>query len=206
MRGQVAQLNRSPQHGCVSDADREKWDRRYADVGVKPIAAPSAWLTTYLPKIAPGPALDLACGRGRNALLLARHGFSVDAIDISAEGLRQAEQAASRDAVSVNWLCRDVLEDFEPTRQDYQLILMVHFMAPELLQRLPAYLAPGGWLLVEQHLRWPEAVGGPSSDRFRVASGEILSYIPDLTLVAMAEGKVQADSGPLALSRVLMRR
>ena len=80
----------------MSDADREKWDRRYAEAQPEQLAPPSAWLATYLSKITPGPALDIACGRGRNALLLAQHNFAVDALDISSEGLRQAGQAAAR--------------------------------------------------------------------------------------------------------------
>ena len=192
---------------CMSDADRDKWDRRYAAVQEETLAAPSTWLTTYLPKIAPGPALDLACGRGRNTLLLAQSGFAVDAIDISAEGLRRAGAAAQRAGVSVNWLCQDVLEAFESPRRDYQLILLVHFVDHDLLARLPDYLAPGGWLLVEQHLQWPDAVGGPSSERFRVASGELAAAVPAMALVAMAEGVVQqVDGSKLALARMLVRK
>ena len=150
--------------------------------------------------------MDIACGRGRNSLLLAQHDFAVDALDISSEGLRQAEQAASRQALKVNWQCCDVLQEFELPRPDYQLILMVHFVAPELLRRLPAYLAPGGWLMVEQHLQWPSPVAGPS-DRFRVARGEILTCVPQLKLVAVAEGEVAQENGAkLALSRMLARR
>ncbi len=157
--------------GSMSEADRDKWNNRYKARQGEGLAPPSPWLVTHLPKIAPGAALDLACGRGRNALLLARSGFTVDAIDISAEGLRQARQAAQRAGVQVSWLCEDVLEDAELPRRDYQLIVMVHFLAPALLKRLPGYLAPGGWLLVEEHLRWPSPVEGPS-ERFRVGPGE----------------------------------
>ena len=38
--------------------------------------------------VAPGRALDLACGRGRNAIFLAEQGWSVIGVDIApAEGL-----------------------------------------------------------------------------------------------------------------------
>jgi 2-polyprenyl-3-methyl-5-hydroxy-6-metoxy-1,4-benzoquinol methylase len=45
--------------------------------------------------LAPGRALDLACGEGRNALWLAGKGWQVTAVDFSAVGLEKARRLAS---------------------------------------------------------------------------------------------------------------
>jgi SAM-dependent methyltransferase len=45
--------------------------------------------------------LDLGCGLGRHALLFARHGFSVTALDRSDSGLRKLRQSARRMNLSV---------------------------------------------------------------------------------------------------------
>ncbi|MFF7198670.1 class I SAM-dependent methyltransferase [Streptomyces sp. NPDC008079] len=44
--------------------------------------------------VRPGRALDLGCGPGRNAVLLARRGFEVDAVDLSPAAVRWARERA----------------------------------------------------------------------------------------------------------------
>ena len=65
----------------VADERQDRWQRRYqqavaTSVSACGVLAENAFL---LPK--QGRALDLACGRGGNALLLARQGLDVEAWD-----------------------------------------------------------------------------------------------------------------------------
>ena len=50
-----------------------------------------------------GPVLDLACGKGRNAVFLAEQGCAVEGIDRSAEALEEAALLAKRRGVKVRW-------------------------------------------------------------------------------------------------------
>ena len=50
--------------------------------------------STILPR---GCALDIACGKGRNALFLAQRGFEVTAIDVSPVALEIAKEASGTD-------------------------------------------------------------------------------------------------------------
>ncbi len=87
-------------------ADREKWDRRYGG-GERPHdGPPSRFLRRWLPHLPRGRALDVASGLGRNALLLARAGYRVDAVDISPLGLRVASARAKRRGVAIRFLSR----------------------------------------------------------------------------------------------------
>ena len=207
----------------MTDADRNKWDERYAESSSGDGAgSASSWLLEHLPLVQPGPALDVACGMGRNAIHLARHGFHVDAIDISKVGLQKAAQLAPDTASTVNWLCVDLLPastglELKIPRRDYQLIVMCFFVDEGLLGALPHYLAPGGWLLVEEHMLWPRPVAGPRSDRFRVEPGALAANLEGLMaespeglkleFVAQSEGTVETPEGSLhALSRLLVRR
>ncbi len=79
----------------MSEADRAKWDARYAAGAFSSRPHPSEFLRANLALCPAGRALDIACGAGRNALFLARQGWSVDAIDISQAGLDRARSAAS---------------------------------------------------------------------------------------------------------------
>jgi SAM-dependent methyltransferase len=75
------------------------WDGFYAERS-KPVpffaAKPDENLVSYAERglIAPGRALDLGCGPGRNALHLARLGFQVDAVDLSPAAVAWAEDRA----------------------------------------------------------------------------------------------------------------
>ncbi|TXS72266.1 class I SAM-dependent methyltransferase [Streptomyces sp. sk2.1] len=87
------------------DADRwtagagSWWDGFYADRD-RPVpffvAKPDENLVSYTERgtVAPGRALDLGCGPGRNAIHLASLGFEVDAVDLSGSAIAWAEERA----------------------------------------------------------------------------------------------------------------
>ncbi len=148
------------------DADRwtpaggsDWWDRFYADRS-KPVpffaAKPDESLASYLDRglIAPGRALDLGCGPGRNALHLAARGFQVDAVDLSPSAIAWAEERARGAAGDLRFHCGDAF-DLAATglTGPYDLVYdsgCFHHLPPhrrvsylDLLDRL---LAPGGHL------------------------------------------------------------
>jgi SAM-dependent methyltransferase len=53
-------------------------------------------------------ALDLCCGHGRHAILLAQHGYKVTGQDLSEVFLREAEKEALAKGVRVDWLHGDM--------------------------------------------------------------------------------------------------
>ena len=55
-----------------------------------------------------GRILDIGCGTGRHAVELARKGFRLTGVDLSAGMLEEARQAARRAGVSVHWIHADV--------------------------------------------------------------------------------------------------
>ena len=82
----------------MSDADRHRWNQRYADRG--PVHVGEAKLPAAFREFADivpsaGTALDLACGRGGAAVWLARRGLRVRGYDISPEALGQARDLAA---------------------------------------------------------------------------------------------------------------
>ncbi|MEW1611239.1 MULTISPECIES: class I SAM-dependent methyltransferase [unclassified Streptomyces] len=85
-------------HRWTADA-ASWWDDFYGDRS-KPVPffvdKPDESLVSYVDRglIAPGRALDLGCGPGRNAHALASFGFDVDAIDLSPAAIAWAEERA----------------------------------------------------------------------------------------------------------------
>jgi SAM-dependent methyltransferase len=63
-----------------SDGTRQGWDRRYAAADrIHATPVPNRFLVSEISNLAPGTALDLACGAGRNAVWLADARVAVDA-------------------------------------------------------------------------------------------------------------------------------
>ncbi|RRQ75846.1 SAM-dependent methyltransferase [Streptomyces griseofuscus] len=134
------------------------WDDFYADRD-RPVpffaAKPDENLVSYLDRglVPRGRALDLGCGLGRNALLLAERGFEVDAVDLSPAALALAEERARAAGLDVRFLRGDVFAlAADSLRGPYRLIHdsgCFHHLPPHrrishlaLLDRL---LAPGGY-------------------------------------------------------------
>ncbi|MFG2624519.1 class I SAM-dependent methyltransferase [Streptomyces sp. NPDC048473] len=135
------------------------WDSFYAD-RTKPVpffvAKPDETLVSYVDRglIAPGRALDLGCGPGRNALHLASLGFEVDAVDLSQAAITWAEDRAREAGADVRFHCGDAftLATTELTGP-YDLIYdsgCFHHLPPHrrisYLALLDRCLAPGGHL------------------------------------------------------------
>ena len=57
-----------------------------------------------------GKVLDLGCGQGRDALAIARLGYEVTGIDISAIGIAQMIRDAKEENLSVNGIVSDIYE------------------------------------------------------------------------------------------------
>jgi len=189
----------------MSEADRSKWNQRYAEDSYRK-TNPVTLLSDWLPRIPVGRALDVACGAGRNALLLAEAGFQVDAIDISAVGLKQLERNSRERGQSVNCIEHDLDQDYA-FDTEYDLIVVLWYVNLALITRLCACLAPGGYLLCEEHLRSEQEVIGPGNDNFRVAPGALREAVSSLDLL-LYEECVEAipEGGQLASARVVATR
>lgn len=187
----------------MSGKDRTKWDKRYREGEYAQRLRPSALLENWIGRIPPGCALDVACGAGRNALFLAAQGFRVDAVDISEEGLNRARDSALNSDLCVNWMARDLDEPLL-LEHYYQLILIVRYVNLPLLRRLTDNLAPGGYLVCEQHLVTDAEVIAPASPSYRVKPGELQAAADGLRIHHLEESLVEdTDGRTVALARLV---
>ncbi|KPJ93976.1 MAG: hypothetical protein AMJ55_07145, partial [Gammaproteobacteria bacterium SG8_15] len=89
-------------------AEQQQWDERYREQGGAGVLTPTLVLTQnahLLPDA--GTALDLACGRGANAVFLAQRGLQVSAWDYSAVAIEQLEQYAQQYSIKLLAEVRD---------------------------------------------------------------------------------------------------
>jgi SAM-dependent methyltransferase len=188
----------------MSKQDRIKWNQRYAE-GSYNKNNPVTLVEDWLPRLPVGRALDVACGAGRNAILLAQAGYHVDAIDISYEGLNLAREAAEKQGLSINWIEQDLDQPYM-FDTDYDLIIVMWYVNPGLISRLCDCLAPGGYLLCEEHLITDEEVIGPTSSDYRVAPGDLLETVSGVDVLLYEESiELNSDGERVASARVVVK-
>jgi len=193
--------------GCtLSQADRHKWNARYAQGAYAERTNPNQLLESWLARVPVGRALDVACGAGRNAMYLAAAGFSVDAVDISRNALARAARLAEERQLEVNWLEWD-FDDGMPDTGSYDLIIMFRYLNMALLETLKQRLRPGGFVIVEQHLVSDAQVIGPRGARFRVEPGALAAAAGGLQICYSDESLVtDPDGRQAALARLVARK
>jgi len=165
------------------DTLRQKWDERYRGMAVDEARAARV-LTDNLHLLpAHGRALDLACGLGAHACVLARAGLQVDAWDLSPVAIGRLQAHAAAHGLALRAAVRDAVA-VPPPPAGYDVIVAVHFLERRLAPALMAALRPGGLLFYQTFA----GVGpGPSNPVFRLARGEILRLFADLTPVVYRE-------------------
>ena len=133
----------------------EDWDSRYAGSELLWTADANRFLVAEASDFAPGRALDLACGEGRNAVWLAERGWTVRGVDFSGVALEKAKKLAKARGVDAEWVHADLLE-YGPEPAAYDLVVVLYLQIPAaerrtVLRRAAGALAPGGVLLVVAH-------------------------------------------------------
>ncbi len=168
------------------DPKREHWNRRYASADPHSTRVPSRFLVAEVNGMAPGRALDLACGAGRNAVWLAEQGWRVTAVDFSDVGLTMARDLARARGVEVQWIQADVVA-WAPAPRAYDLVCVLYLQLPApdrrvVLRHAVDAVSPGGALLVIGHdlLNLTEGWGGPSQADVLFTPDDIVAEIEGL--------------------------
>jgi tellurite methyltransferase len=173
-----------------SGASREKWDRIYA-VATEEEPGPADVLreNAHLLPMG-GDALDLACGRGGNALFLARRGFRVCAWDISPVAIGRLAGQAERSGLVMEATVRDV-ESAPFPRETFNVITVSRFLARPLSGAILDSLSPGGLLFYQTYVREKPNPKGPGNPDYLLGINELLDMFRGLrVLVYREEGRV----------------
>jgi len=179
---------------AVSEDLRTKWNLRHAEAeGVGDTPRVLRDNLHLLP--ARGDALDLACGRGAGALLLARHGLRVQAWDLSEVAIeRLVAEARQQGLRNLYAKVRDVIQA-PPEPNGFDLILVSFFLERGLAPQLIDALRPGGLLFYQTFTRAAVSAFGPSNPEYRLGDNELLRLFPRLTVRFYREDGRLGDLG-----------
>ena len=122
----------------------------------------NAVLVDVAGSLPPGTALDLGCGEGGDAIWLARLGWHVTAVDVSATALDRASTHAAEAGVGarIDFRQHDLTHTFPAGVFDLVSTHYLHspvelFPRTRVLQTAAQAVAPGGLLLVVAHASVP---------------------------------------------------
>jgi SAM-dependent methyltransferase len=159
--------------------DADGWNRRYATSELVWTAEPNRFLVQEVDGLAPGRALDLGAGEGRNAVWLARQGWQVTAVDYSDVGLDKARRLATSAGVTVELVCADATQPIEGVF-DLVVVLYLHLPADDrrrAYRNAAAAVAPGGTLLIVGHdtANLIDGVGGPQDPSVLFTAADVVA-------------------------------
>lgn len=165
---------------------KAKWDERYRDA--RPEDAEPAFVLQNFLHLLPqqGNALDLACGLGANALLLAQRGLVTEAWDLSPVAINKLQALARRKQLPLQARVRDVTSE-PPDQGSFDVIVVTHFLDRLLVPRLIAALRPQGLLFYQTFTVARVDDSGPVSGHYRLTDNELLELFRGLRLLAYRE-------------------
>ena len=172
---------------------------------------PSRFLVEQLPRMPKGTALDVATGRGRNALYLAAQGYDVEGLDRDEQALAEVA-AAARQRNLTNLTVRRLDLEADPDqppplpKERYDVVLCFFYLHRPLFPPLLHALKPGGMLmyetfLIDNHLRYQH----PRRREFCLAHNELLRLTTGLRILHYEEGEHEGarDDEPAFTARLL---
>jgi SAM-dependent methyltransferase len=153
-----------------------------------------------------GPILDLACGDGRNGVLLAVEGLSVVCCDRSQESLEAAQELAGKyGAVITPWLVDLESPASDPLPPDtYAGILVFRYLHRPLIPSIRKALRGGGILIYETFTTRQPEYGKPHNPDFLLKPGELKEWFKDWQIIHYFEG---IKDNPLrAVAQIVCRK
>ena len=176
-------------------ASTSEWDAKHRAAAVGSREEPAGFVQELLPLLPLGPALDLACGTGRQTLLLAsrQQVTAVDSSSVALEILKQRAvdlhypvshikrlaQIANRGHSIQLWQAD--LEDVSLPSETFSLVVCVNYLQRSLFSQIESTLTPGGMLLFETYtVAQFDFAGGPRNPNYLLGLGELRTAFPSL--------------------------
>jgi len=157
-----------------------KWNAIYSQKKGRPTAAKVLIDNQHLlPKR--GAALDLACGQGGNALLLAKLGLDVHAWDLSSVAIEQLQKYADGEALLINAQVRDVIQH-PPAENSLDIIVVSFFLDRSLCPLLLRALRPKGLVFYQTYCQDKVREQGSRNPEFLLADNELLHLFSGIKL------------------------
>jgi SAM-dependent methyltransferase len=149
----------------------------------------------------PRRALDVAMGRGRHALALARMGWRVFGVDVQLDVVRAAIARAAADGLLVRAWCGDLAVAPLPFSA-FELIVVTRYLQRDLFDSIRSAVVPNGVVVYETFTVNQRALGfGPKSPDHLLEPGELRARFDGFDILSYEE-VIETE----AVARLIARR
>jgi len=167
----------------MDEMDRDFWNDAYREDPDYAIVQ-DFFLSDEVEGLRPGTVLDLGCGSGSNALMLAERGWSVVGVDWAEYAIELATQAARDRGLEAQFVVGDTTEWEPPAKFD--LVISTYALpggddSRRVLQTALAALAKGGTLILAEWDRSMSQVWGFAEDDL-MSPEQIVALLPGLEI------------------------
>ena len=188
-------------------SDQQRWNERFNKEGFALGKEANLFLKKNVHFLPKGKALDLATGEGKNAVFLAKHGWNVDAVDISPVGLKKARRLAKENGVTLHTHLAD-LDTFQIDREGYDVIADFYFLSRRLIPKIKKGLKRGGKVIFETYLidQRHLGTGGPKNPKYFLQHNELLQRFKDFRVLFYREGIFKEGGKRRALASLIAEK
>jgi SAM-dependent methyltransferase len=177
----------------MSEDDRQRWERKWAARSDESFR-PHPLLTGNAHLLGRGRALDVACGRGQNAIWLAQRGYEVLGVDISDFALAEAAaEATGRGLAEHIQFERVDLDNWMIPAAAFDLICVFRFLDRRLFPAIRAGLRPEGLLFYSTRHIGALRQNPEANTAYLLGSGELLAEFSDWCIVHHEEDRQDAS-------------
>jgi SAM-dependent methyltransferase len=179
------------------------WDEKYRSGDRGKEDAPTILLVEVAEKLAPGIAIDLACGTGRNALYLAERGWEVTAVDGSEKAIERVQERSAARGLRIHTKIADLSDpNFTLSSDTFDLILIAFYLQRDLLAKAKVAVRPGGLVVTIAHTPEP----GENFNEKRAAPGELGQFFHGWERLWEYEGPSRDPAHRRPVTEIVARR
>lgn len=170
----------------------DKWNKIYSQQNCADATPNTVLLENSHLLPSAGKALDLACGMGANAILLAKHELEVDAWDVSSTALKKIAEYSLLNNLNININVRDA-EKMPPEMDRFDVVTVSQFLHRPTFQSICKSLHVGGLLFYQTFTLEKAHQVGPANPDFLLAKNELLNLCNGMEVLVYREEGVQGN-------------
>ncbi len=155
-------------------------------------SGPAQFLADNIALLPKGRTLDIAMGVGRNAVYLARMGFSVEGVDISPQRVANARRLAQEAGVTISAQVADLEDEYRIKKGTYDVIICFNYLQRPLILQIKDGLKKGGMVVYETYIVDQAQWGKPRDPDHLLKHNELLELFHDFRCLRYREGIIAA--------------
>ena len=164
---------------------------------------PSQFLVENIQLLPKGRTLDVAMGKGRNALYLAKMGFEVEGVDLSQDAVNHALELARTIGVNLKARVVDLEKNFHIEKQAYDVIICFNYLQRSLINHIREGLHMGGIVVYETYIIDQAQFGKPKNPDYLLKHNELLDIFHGFRCLRYREGVME---GPKAIASIIAEK